>query len=95
MKQAIIRPGTIPAINSFAMEIPARLARRMDKALGGISMANPPLPITEPMLIGFLYSVDNYFDAKLRQQIPHFDDLKDLITTQGPVARLPIVIQHQ
>jgi protease IV len=39
-------------------------------------------------------SVDKYFDAKLRRQIPHFDDLRDIITTNGPVARLPVVIQH-
>jgi protease-4 len=39
-------------------------------------------------------SVDGYFETKLRQQIPHFDDLKDLITAKGPVARLPVVIQH-
>jgi len=39
-------------------------------------------------------SVDKYFETKLREQIPHFDDLRDLITTNGPVARLPVVIQH-
>lgn len=39
-------------------------------------------------------SVDAYFTTKLREQVPHFDDLRDLITTDGPTARLPVVIQH-
>jgi len=39
-------------------------------------------------------SVDNYFDTKLRQQIPHFDDLRELITGKEPVARLPLIIRY-
>jgi len=39
-------------------------------------------------------TVDRYFNTKLRQQIPHFDELRALITTNGPVARLPVIIQH-
>ena len=37
--------------------------------------------------------VDAYFESKLQEKVPHFDAIRQLITTDGPVARLPVIIE--
>jgi len=38
--------------------------------------------------------IDSYIEQKLKQRVPHFEALRELIFADGPVARLPVVIDY-
>jgi hypothetical protein len=43
------RPGTMPAISSCEIEMPARLPSSTVRAEGGISMSTPPIAMIGPI----------------------------------------------